>query len=224
MLRIEEQVDNGELTNPRLARKANESYGLLEQELTRLEVRKTMLLSTTTRAQRRVGYRELMKRVGDRWHEVVKPEQLPEMIDTFVEKVVLDAVSPRFYTLAVRWRDPEWGINESRVLPRTFPRHTVGAGRRRAPAGGVSDRYGAGADQSFPGQIAAQHPAQGGQAGDRVRGLQGLERLQERSRTYGLKNSTTPGPRGKMRYCGRDTGVVRRGNSSNFFRAGRHGR
>lgn len=112
MLRIEEQVDNGELTNPRLARKANESYGLFEQELTRLEGRKTMLLSTTTRAQRRVGYRELMKRVGDRWHEVVKPEQLPEMIDTFVEKVVLDAISPRFYTLTVRWRDPEWGINE----------------------------------------------------------------------------------------------------------------
>ncbi len=112
MQRIEEQVDNGELTNPTLARKANQRYGRLEQELTRLEGRKATLLSTTTRAQRRVGYKELMKRAGDRWSELVTPEDLPEMVDTFVEKVVWAILSPHFYTLTIHWRDPEWGVDE----------------------------------------------------------------------------------------------------------------
>ncbi len=109
MLRIEEQAKNGELTNPKLARKANEKYELLEQELARLEGRKATIYSTTTRAQRRVGYKELMKRAGDRWSEVVKPEDIPEMVDTFVEKVVWAILSPHFYSLSVHWRDPEWG-------------------------------------------------------------------------------------------------------------------
>jgi hypothetical protein len=112
MQRIEEQAENGELTNSTLARKANENYELLEQELARLEGRKVTIYSTTTRAQRRVGYKELMKRAGDRWSEVVKPEDLPEMVDTFVEKVVWAILSPHFYTLTVHWRDPEWGVDE----------------------------------------------------------------------------------------------------------------
>ncbi len=112
MQRIEEQAANGELTNPALARKANESFGLLEQELARLEGRKATIQSTTTRVERRVGYKELMKRAGDHWSEVVQPEDLPEMIDTFVEKVVWAILSPHFYTLTVHWRDPEWGVDE----------------------------------------------------------------------------------------------------------------
>ncbi len=112
MQRIKQQARSGELTNPALAREANEGYGQLEQELARLEGRRATLLSTTTRAQRRTGYKELMKRAGDRWNEVVKPEDLPEMVDTFVEKVVWEILSPHFYTLTVYWRDPEWGVDE----------------------------------------------------------------------------------------------------------------
>jgi hypothetical protein len=112
MERIEAQVENGELTNPNLARTANKQYTSLEQELARLESQKVEVEATTTRAQRRIGYNELMKRAGDRWSEIVKPEDLPEMVDTFVEKVVWEMLSPRFYTLTIQWRDPEWGADE----------------------------------------------------------------------------------------------------------------
>ena len=110
MQRIEESVE--EITSKKLAEKVNARYAGLEQELARLEEKKVMILSTRTRAQRRMGYRELMKKVGNHWHEIVQAEQLPEMIDTFVEKVVLEPISPRFYTLTVYWRDPEWGVDE----------------------------------------------------------------------------------------------------------------
>jgi len=110
MERIKAQVRNGELTNAELAKEANNSYSALEQDVARLERGRKALVSATSTRQRRIAYKELMKRAGDRWQEIVVPEDLPEMVDTFVEKVVWERVAPHFYTLTVYWRDPEWGV------------------------------------------------------------------------------------------------------------------
>jgi len=110
MARIEAQAKNGELINAALAKVANDSYSILQQDVVRLERRQTTLLSTTSTRQRRITYKELMKRAGDRWQEIVVPEDLPEMVDTFVEKVVWKRLAPHFYILTVQWRDPEWGV------------------------------------------------------------------------------------------------------------------
>src|SRR5437764_9138783 len=34
------------------------------------------------------------------------------MLDAFIDKVVIDPKAPHFYTMAIHWSDPEWGIDE----------------------------------------------------------------------------------------------------------------
>jgi hypothetical protein len=46
------------------------------------------------------------------WENVVPPEKYPVMVGVFVERVVLDNIVSRFYTMIIRWRDLAWGIDE----------------------------------------------------------------------------------------------------------------
>ena len=100
------------LTNERLLQAANDEYNGLEVELQRLHTRRGEVTTTKTHAQKRRTYKQLMFDAGEYWDEVVPPEEYPIMVDAFVEKVVLDNIAPRFYTMAIYWRDPAWGIDE----------------------------------------------------------------------------------------------------------------
>ena len=112
MRKIEQQITSGLLTNPRLLQKADEEYNGLEEELQRLQARRKEVATTRTHAQKRRTYKQLMFDAGECWDEVVPPEEYPVMVDAFVEKVVLDNIAPRFYTMTIYWRDPAWGIDE----------------------------------------------------------------------------------------------------------------
>ena len=117
MAKIEAQVDAGELTNPKLAKKANARYNLLETELQRLEDNLEKFIKTGSKARRRRTYKQMMYEVGDALNEetmdeLVPPEEMPQFIDTFVEKVVFEPRTTHFYKLYVHWCDPEWGIDE----------------------------------------------------------------------------------------------------------------
>jgi hypothetical protein len=50
--------------------------------------------------------------VGRCWENVVPPEKYPVMVDIFVEKVVIDNIVPRLYTMIIHWSDLAWGIDE----------------------------------------------------------------------------------------------------------------
>lgn len=112
MQKIEKQLSSGELTNPRLLQKANDEYGRLEEEFERLQNRKRQITKDTTRAEQHRTYKQLMREAGEAWEEIILPEEIPLVIDTFVKKVVLASLSPRFYKIAVHWRDSEWGVDE----------------------------------------------------------------------------------------------------------------
>lgn len=112
MRKIEQQIRSGVLTNERLLQAANDEYNGLEAELQRLHARKGEVTTTKTHAQKRRTYKQLMFDAGEYWDEVVPPEEYPVMVDAFVEKVVLDNIAPRFYTMTIYWRDPAWGIDE----------------------------------------------------------------------------------------------------------------
>jgi predicted site-specific integrase-resolvase len=117
MAKIEAQAETGELTNPKLAKKANAKYNLLEKELQRLENSLEKFIKTGTKARRRRTYKQLMYEVGDALNEetideLIPPEEMPQFIDTFVEKVVFEPRTTHFYMLYIHWCDPEWGIDE----------------------------------------------------------------------------------------------------------------
>lgn len=112
MAKIRGEIRSGALTNKTLLQEANDQYNGLEEELVRLERRKEKVTRDTTHVEKRRTYKQLIKEVGDRWDELVPAELVPDMVDTFVEKAVLDNLSPRFYKIAIHWRDPEWGIDE----------------------------------------------------------------------------------------------------------------
>jgi hypothetical protein len=113
MAKIEKQIDTGELTNPDLLRKANATYTHLQEDLVRLRERQRETTTNKTEAQQRRSYKQMMHDAGECWDEVVRPEEIPLMVDTFVKKVVLAPCSPRFYTMSIHWLDPEWGIDEA---------------------------------------------------------------------------------------------------------------
>ncbi len=113
MARIEKQIDTGELTNPELLRKANATYTRLQEDLVRLRERQRETTTNKTETQKRRSYKQMMHEAGECWDEVVRTEEIPLMIDTFVEKVVITPHSPRFYTMSIHWLDPEWGCDEA---------------------------------------------------------------------------------------------------------------
>lgn len=113
MAKIEKQIESGELTNPELLKRANATYTRLQEDLVRLRERQLEVTTSKTQAQKRRTYKQMMREAGECWDEVVKPEELPLMVDTFVEKVVIQPLSPRFYQMTVHWADPEWGIDEA---------------------------------------------------------------------------------------------------------------
>ena len=45
-------------------------------------------------------------------NDLIPPDEYPEMVELFVEKVFLDPLSPRFYQLTILWSDPAWGIDK----------------------------------------------------------------------------------------------------------------
>jgi hypothetical protein len=115
---IEAQVKRGLITNKELADIQQASYEHHITEVARLESEKARLTNNLSSAQKRRTYKILLNEVMDEWEEVYPPEDLippdeyPEMIELFVEKVFLDPLSPRFYRLTILWRDPMWGVDQ----------------------------------------------------------------------------------------------------------------
>lgn len=118
LLHIEEQVKRGLITDPDLAGIQQASYQHHKAEVARLESEKTRLTNNATTAQRRRGYKRLLSEVMDEWvdvyppNDLIPPDEYPEMVELFVEKVFLDPLSPRFYQLTILWRDPAWGVDK----------------------------------------------------------------------------------------------------------------
>jgi hypothetical protein len=113
MGKLEKQAEVGELTDPDLQKKANATYIRLKEDLVRLRARLAEVTANKTHAQKRRSYQQMMREAGECWDEVVHPDEIPLMVDAFVERVVLQPLSPRFYTMRVHWLDPEWGIDEA---------------------------------------------------------------------------------------------------------------
>ncbi len=112
MARIKEDVKSGRVKNPDLLAALDEQYTNLGIDLARLQELQKTVTKDKSKAQQRRSYKQLMREAGDTWEEVVLPEEIPLMIDTFVKKIVLAPLSPHFYTMSIHWYDPEWGIDE----------------------------------------------------------------------------------------------------------------
>ncbi len=95
-----------------LVREIKRAYGQHKGELARLEARQKEVSTSFTQAETRRTYKQLMQDAGEKWEEIVPPEEIPLMIDTFVKKVVLEPLTPHFYKMVIHWYDPEWGIDE----------------------------------------------------------------------------------------------------------------
>ena len=106
--RLESQAQLGLLTNPELARKADESYAAAIQELARLEAKRTEKEQIAREDQERRTYKQLMQDVGDAWDEIVMPEEYPRLVYLFIKAVVLEYLSPQFFSMTIQWRDPMW--------------------------------------------------------------------------------------------------------------------
>ena len=116
--RIKAQVESGKLTDPELAEAANNSYMAAKQDLVRLELRKEDTAKIADEDKERKTYKELMQRVEDLWEEdlpddekIIRPEDHPRLVYLFVKSVILDPISPGFFTATIEWKDPAWGID-----------------------------------------------------------------------------------------------------------------
>jgi hypothetical protein len=115
---IEAQVKRGLITNKELADIQQASYEQHIAEVARLEGERARLTNNLSSAQKRRTYKRLLNEVMDEWEGVYPPEDLippdeyPEMVELFVERVLLDPLSPRFYRLTILWRDPAWGVDK----------------------------------------------------------------------------------------------------------------
>ena len=66
--------------------------------------------------EKRRSYKELILSVLEYWRDediyppedLIPADELPLIVDTFAERVILDTLSPRFYRMAINWRDPQW--------------------------------------------------------------------------------------------------------------------
>jgi hypothetical protein len=106
--RLEKQVSLGQLTDEDLQKKANDSYKAAKAELKRLEERKHNTTQIASEDEERRTYKTLMQDVGNAWNDIVMPEEHPRLIYLFIESVVIEFLSPRFFTLTIKWRDPAW--------------------------------------------------------------------------------------------------------------------
>lgn len=95
-----------------LVAEVKRAYKAHKAELARLEQRQQEATTSFDQAETRRTYKQLMHDAGEAWEEVVSPEEIPLMIDTFVKDVVLTVLSPRFYQITIHWFDPEWGTDE----------------------------------------------------------------------------------------------------------------
>jgi len=112
LARIEKQIATGELADaPRLLAIAKESYKTHSAELIRLQSRGDEVSKNTTQSQKRRTYRQMMHEAGEHWEEVVPHEEMPMVVDTFIEKVVVEPLAPHFYEMLIHWCDPEWGVD-----------------------------------------------------------------------------------------------------------------
>jgi len=105
-------LDSGKIKNLNLLEGLDAAYTQLEQDVAQMERQREKIAGSKTTAQQRRSYKQMMREAGDCWEEVVTPEEIPLMIDAFVDKVKLDPVAPHFYTMAIHWSDPDWGIDE----------------------------------------------------------------------------------------------------------------
>jgi predicted site-specific integrase-resolvase len=104
-----------------LVQEVRRAYRANKAELVRLEQRQKDATASYNQAQTRRTYKQLMHDAGEAWEEVVPPEEIPLMVDTFVKDVVLTVLSPRFYMITIHWYDPEWGTDERVCFKRGNP-------------------------------------------------------------------------------------------------------
>jgi hypothetical protein len=113
MKRIKEDIETGRITNPDLVQASDKRYTNLGNDLARLKEIYQQITTDKSQAQQRRTYKKMMHDAGEAWEEVVLPEEVPMMIDTFVKKVILEPLTPHFYKMVIHWYDPEWGIDEA---------------------------------------------------------------------------------------------------------------
>ena len=113
MSRIKNDVKSGRVKNLDLLESLDEQYTNVEKDLIRLKEIYQQTTKDKSQAQQRRTYKKMMHDAGEAWEEVVLPEEVPMMIDTFVKKVMLEPLTPHFYKMAIHWYDPEWGIDEA---------------------------------------------------------------------------------------------------------------
>lgn len=111
---LEAQLKSGTLAAyPEALAITAESHKQHLQELERLNIRKNNAVLAAARGERRLSFQQLMKEVGDQWEDVVLPEDYPIMIDLFVKEVILENLTPRFFRIAIKWFNPNWGEDEA---------------------------------------------------------------------------------------------------------------
>ncbi len=105
-------LDSGKIKNLELLTSLDEGYTQLQLDLARLESQREKIVGSRTTAQKRRSYKQMMREAGDRWEEIIDPDLLLLMIEAFVEKMVIEPLSPQFYQMDIHWSDPEWGVDE----------------------------------------------------------------------------------------------------------------
>lgn len=116
---IEQQIDSGRLTDLDLLGRANDNYARHKQDLKRLQGQREQLVGQSTVTEKRRSYKELILGVLQYWRDenvyppedLIPADELPLIVDTFVERVILDTLSPRCYRIAIHWRDPLWNTD-----------------------------------------------------------------------------------------------------------------
>ncbi len=102
-----------------LVRALRDEYNRFSTERESLLQKREQLEKQTSQTEQRRTYKDLILRVLQYWsdemvyppEELIPVDELPLIVDTFVEKVVLETLSPHFYQLIIYWRDPVWGVN-----------------------------------------------------------------------------------------------------------------
>ncbi|MFL5698133.1 MAG: recombinase family protein [Ktedonobacteraceae bacterium] len=110
--RLKNQAKLGLLTDEDLQKAASESMAAAKAEHERLERRKKDTTQIAREDEERRSYKQLMRDVGDAWDEIVMPEEHPRLVYLFIRRVTLKHLSPRFFTITIVWRDPEWDIDQ----------------------------------------------------------------------------------------------------------------
>ncbi len=105
-------LKSGKIKNLDLLEELDADYTIQQEDLARMERQRERISSSKTPAQQRRSYKQMMREAGTCWNEVVIPDELPLMIEAFVDTIVIEPLSPHFYAMRIQWSDPEWGIDE----------------------------------------------------------------------------------------------------------------